>query len=57
LLPGKVLTSFLDKENPLPYMEKWMSLNALQQANQETTSLAYLLDATKDDSAEAELDF
>ena len=45
------------KENPLPYMEKWMSLNALQQANQETTSLAYLLDATKDDSAEAELDF
>ena len=45
------------KENPLPYMEKWMTLNALQQANQETTSLAYLLDATKDDSAEAELDF
>lgn len=29
------------KENPLPWIEGWLTLNKLQQANQETDSLAY----------------
>ena len=45
------------KENPIKWIEFWMSNAQLQTANQEIEAVNYNMAAIQDDSAEAEFDF
>lgn len=43
--------------NPLPWMDDWMNIDSYQVAAQETTVTNYVLNATRDDLGDEELDF
>ena len=45
------------KKNPLKYMERWMDLNKVQNANQETDQANYFLNIIVDDIGDEPMSF